>query len=150
MTNHSNNTKPSLVINVSEQTFAAEVIEKSKQIPVVVDFGAAWCAPCRTLGPILERLAVEFQGTFILAKLDVDRNQRLSQQYGVQGIPAVKAFRHGRVVSEFVGTIPEPKVREFLRQLIPNEADRLAAQGAAAEGQNQMGLSETAYVYSLS
>lgn len=149
MTNHSNNTKPSLVINVSEQTFAAEVIEKSKQIPVVVDFWAAWCAPCRTLGPILERLAVEFQGTFILAKLDVDRNQRLSQQYGVQGIPAVKAFRHGRVVSEFVGAIPEPKVREFLRQLIPNEADRLAAQGAAAEGQNQMGLAETAYVQAL-
>ena len=138
------------VIEVSERTFAQEVIEKSKQTPVVVDFWAAWCGPCRTLGPILERLAGEFQGAFILAKLDVDRNQRLSQQYGIQGIPAVKAFRHGRVASEFVGAIPEPKVREFLRNLVPNDADRLAAQGAAAEGQNQITLAETAYQQALS
>ena len=138
------------VIEVSEQTFAQDVIEKSKYTPVIVAFWAAWCGPCRTIGPILERLANEFQGAFILAKLDVDRNQRLAQQYKAQSIPAVKAFRHGRVASEFVGAIPEPKIREFLRNLLPNEADRLAAQGAAAEGKNQTSLAETAYQQALS
>lgn len=138
------------VIEVTEQTFAQDVIEKSARIPVVVDFWAAWCAPCRTLGPILERLANEFQGAFILAKLDVDSNQRLAQQFRVQGIPAVKAFRHGRVASEFVGAIPEPKVREFLRGLTPNDADHLLAQGAAAEGKNQHAVAESAYQQALS
>ena len=135
-----------------EVTITTENFEQYKngELPLVVDLWATWCGPCRTIGPILERLANEFQGAVILAKLDVDRNQRLAQQYKAQSIPAVKAFRHGRVASEFVGAIPEPKIREFLRNLLPNEADRLAAQGAAAEGKNQTSLAETAYQQALS
>lgn len=118
--------KPSdFIVDVSESDFEQQVLAYSHQVPVVVDFWAEWCAPCRVLGPILEKLANEAAGDFRLAKLNVDQNPKLAMRYAVQSIPAVKTFRDGMVVSEFVGAQPEPKIREFLRDAIPSQSDLL-------------------------
>ncbi|HEY7875938.1 MAG TPA: thioredoxin [Actinomycetota bacterium] len=110
-------------MDVSEANFVRDVIERSHQVPVVVDFWAEWCGPCRSLGPVLEKLAGEAGGEWVLAKVDVDANQRLASAAGVQGIPAVRAFKDGKQVAEFVGALPEPQVREWLRQLGPSAVD---------------------------
>ena len=121
------------VVEVTDQTFQRLVIEESHRRPVVVDFWAAWCAPCRMIGPVLERLAGEYGGKFLLAKLDVDANPQVAAAARVQSIPAVKAFRDGAIVEEFVGAIPETSIREFLNAVVPSEADELVARGLAAE-----------------
>ncbi len=138
-------TNTSYVIDVTDQTFATEVLERSHTVPVVVDFWAAWCGPCRMLGPILEKLAEEFQGGFILAKVDVDSNQGVARQFHVQGIPAVKAFINGKMFNEFTGALPEPQVREFINTLIPSEADLLAKQGFEWEVNDQPAMAITHY-----
>lgn len=111
------------IVHVSEADFHNLVLEHSSQQPVVVDFWAEWCIPCRTLDPILERLAEDAAGAFRLAKLNVDANPRLAQELGVKGIPAVKAFRNGQVVAEFNGLQPEGRIRDFLQALGPETHD---------------------------
>jgi putative thioredoxin len=114
---------------VSEETFEAEVLQRSRQLPVVVDFWADWCGPCKALSPALEKAEAAREGKVLLAKVDVDANPQLSSLFKVQGIPAVKAFRDGSVVDEFVGALPPARVEAFFDSLVPSRADELLAAG---------------------
>lgn len=116
-------------MDVTEQNFNSAVIERSHDVPVVVDFWATWCSPCRQLTPVLEQAIADRAPKIELAKIDTDANQSLAQRYGIQGIPAVKAFKNGEVVAEFVGAQPPAVVAQFLDSLSPSEAELLAARG---------------------
>lgn len=123
-------------IDVNSINFESEVIEQSRKTPVIVDFWAAWCGPCKVLKPILEKLAAEYGGRFRLAKINSDENMELAAQFGVRSIPDVRAFKDGRMAGQFMGALPESKVREFIERLLPTaaELERARAQELRSSG----------------
>lgn len=138
------------VIDVDEVDFEEMVLRASQEVPVVVDFWAGWCQPCMILSPMLERLAEERDGGFVLAKVDVDANPNLSGLFGIQSIPTVKAFRDGQVVLEFVGVQPEEVLRRFVDQLVPSAADELAGRAESARESGDLVEAEDLYRQALS
>jgi putative thioredoxin len=135
----------SVIIDATDSSFAVDVIDASRSRPVVVDLWAEWCAPCRSLGPVLEKLAVEKDGAFLLAKVDVDRNPGIAQTFQASSIPAVKALVDGQVVDEFVGALPEQQVRVWLDGIVPSGADKIAGSAAAAEAAGDLAAAEAGY-----
>jgi putative thioredoxin len=133
------------IFDVTEADFAELVLARSAHTPVIVDFWARWCAPCRALGPLLERLAEQAHGAFVLARLNVDDSPALATRYGVQGIPAVKAFRDGRVVDQFTGALPETQVRAFVRRVAPSAADQALAEAQSLLAIRQWAAAEAVF-----
>jgi len=137
------------VVDVTEATFEQEVVKRSHEVPVVIDFWAAWCGPCRRLSPILERLAEEADGAWVLAKIDTDANQALAGAFGVQGIPAVHAIHKGKEVARFVGALPEEQVRSWLTQLGPTQGDLAVEEARAAEERGDLEAAADAFKRAL-
>ena len=130
---------PVAVVEVTDASFEREVVARSHEAPVIVEFWAPWCGPCRILGPVLESLAEEFAGQVQLARLNTDENPVVSQQHGIESIPAVFAYQDGQPVSQFLGALPEPQVREFVEALLPSSADMAAQEAEALVEQGQPG-----------
>jgi putative thioredoxin len=129
--------------DVTAAEFDAEVLETSGTVPVVVDFWAPWCAPCKVLKPILEKLAAEYRGRFVLAEVNTDENPQIAAKFGVRGIPSVKGFLNGEVVTEFTGALPESAVRAFLDELIPTAGEKLRLEAKAATGSGDFETAES-------
>jgi putative thioredoxin len=121
------------IFEVTAQDFSGRVLDASKDLPVLVDFWAAWCAPCRVLMPIVAKLADEYQGLFLLAKVNTDQEQSLAVEYGVRSLPTLKVFKDGQVVDEIMGAQPEPVIRQLIEQHIVRESDRLRAEAQMAQ-----------------
>nr|VFK53417.1 MAG: thioredoxin [Candidatus Kentron sp. TUN]VFK54401.1 MAG: thioredoxin [Candidatus Kentron sp. TUN]VFK55476.1 MAG: thioredoxin [Candidatus Kentron sp. TUN] len=128
-------TASEFVFDVNEENFSEIVLEGSHRVPVLVDFWAAWCAPCKMLTPILTKLAKEFNGSFIVAKVNTDEQQQLASQYHIQSLPTVKVFRNEVVVSEFLGVQPESTIREILDRHVERKSDKVRAQAVALHEQ---------------
>lgn len=131
--------------DVSAADFERRVLERSRQVPIVVDFWAPWCGPCRTLGPLLERLAEEHAGAFELAKVNIDENPSLAQLFRVQSIPMVIGLRDGELANHFVGALPEEAVRQFLASLLPSAGERRAEEGLALLGAGREAEAEAVF-----
>jgi len=137
------------ILDATSETFSADVIERSRTVPVVVDFWAAWCQPCRMLGPVLEKLAREYDGKFVLVKVDTDRSPEISASLGVRSLPSVFGVRDGEILDAFAGVQPESVIRQWLDRLLPSQAEALAIEAAGLEKTNPK-AAEAKYAEALS